>query len=53
MNAMVLTPRMVRVFLHEHGCSIQKAAFLSQQVEHLSTILTLYDDRRGEPDSRG
>jgi hypothetical protein len=51
-NAMVLTPRMVRVFLHEHGCSVQKAAFLSHQVEHLSTILTLYDERRVEPGSR-
>lgn len=51
LNGMVLTSRMVRVFLHEHGCSVQKAAFLSHQVEHLSTILTLYDERRGEAGS--
>ena len=52
LNATVLTSRMVRAFLHEHGCSMQKAAFLSHQVEHLSTILTRYDERRAEPDTR-
>ena len=52
-NHMVLTPRMVRVYLHDHGCSVQKAAFLSLQVEHLSTILALYDERRVESDHRG
>jgi hypothetical protein len=48
LNGMVLTARMVKVFLHDHGCSVQKAAFLAQQVDHLITILTLYDERRSE-----
>ncbi len=49
LNDMVPSPRTVRVFLHEHGSSMQKAAFLSHQFDHLSTILRLYDERRTEP----
>ncbi len=48
LNGIVLTSRMVRVFLHDHGCSMQKAAFLSHQVDHFTTVLTLYDERRIE-----
>jgi hypothetical protein len=48
LNGIVLTARSVRVFLHNHGCSVQKAAFLGQQVDHLMTLLTLYDERRNE-----
>ena len=51
LNGMVLTSRIIRVFLHDHGCSMQKAAFLSHQVEHLTTVLKLYDERRHEPGS--
>jgi hypothetical protein len=51
MNGMVLTSRMVRVFLHDSGCSVQKAAYLSHQVDHLTTVLKLYDQRRNEPES--
>ncbi len=52
LNAIVLTPRSLRVFLHEQGCSVQKAAFLSHQVEHLTRILSLYDERRAEQSAR-
>jgi hypothetical protein len=54
-NAMVLTPRMVRVFQHEHGCSVQKEAFLSRQIDHLLTLLTLYNPaaEADSQDSRG
>ena len=48
LNDIVLTSRIVRTFLHDQGCSLQKAAFLSHQVDHLKTVLTLYDERRNE-----
>ena len=38
--------KVVKRFLLDHGCSLQKTGFLSRQVLHLCTVLSLYDDQR-------
>ena len=40
--------KVVKRVLMEHGCSLQKAAFLSRQVLHLCTVLQMYDDQRNK-----
>jgi hypothetical protein len=40
--------KVVKRFLMDHGCSLQKAGFLSRQVLHLCTVLQMYDDERNK-----
>ena len=44
----LLDQKVVKQFLLEHGCSLQKAGFLSRQVLHLCTVLKLYDEQRSQ-----
>ena len=36
--------KVLKHFLLDHGCSLQKAGFLSRQVLHLCTALRMYDE---------
>ncbi len=38
--------KVVKRFLLDHGCSLQKAGFLSRQILHLCTVLKMYDEQR-------
>lgn len=38
----------IKRYLMEQGCSVQKAGFLSRQVQHLCTVLEMYDERRSK-----
>jgi hypothetical protein len=40
------TDRTIRDYLVSHGCSLQKATFLSNQYGHLINILKLRDERK-------
>jgi hypothetical protein len=40
--------KIIKRFLMEHGCSLQKAAFLSRQLLHLCTVLRMYEDHRNK-----
>ena len=42
----VPAPHLVKEFMIAQGCSSQKAGFLSNQYEHFSNLLRLYDERR-------
>lgn len=48
-KGVVPSQRTVKAHLVTHGCSLQKANFLSQQFRHLCAILKRYDERRSEP----
>ncbi len=39
-------PRTMKRYLMDHGCSIQKAGFLSRQFDHLCTVLRMYDEQK-------
>ncbi len=41
--------RMVREYLISHGCSLQKASWLSGQYQHFMELLSLYDHQKGDP----
>ena len=38
--------RTVKRFLLDHGCSLQKAGFLSRQILHLCRVLGMYDEQK-------
>ena len=46
------SPRAIRDYLMTHGCSLQKATFLSHQYGHFIKILRLRDQRKNESASR-
>ena len=36
----------LKQFLLKHGCSLQKAGFLSRQILHLCTVLRMHEDQK-------
>jgi hypothetical protein len=38
--------KVVKRFLLDHDCSLQKAGFLSRQILHLCTVLKMYDQTK-------
>ena len=38
--------KVVKRFLLDHGCSLQKAGFLSRQLLHLCTVLKMYEETK-------
>ena len=42
-------PRAIRDYLVKHGCSLQKASWLSAQYQHFMDLLTLYDVKSEPP----
>jgi hypothetical protein len=40
--------KVVKRFLLDNGCSLQKAGFLSRQILHLCTVLKMYDEQRNQ-----
>jgi hypothetical protein len=38
--------KIVKRFLLDHGCSLQKAGFLSRQLLHLCTVLKMHDEQK-------
>jgi hypothetical protein len=40
--------KVVKHVLLQHGCTLQKAGFLSRQILHLCTVLQMYDERRNK-----
>ena len=45
-HGVVPSQRTVKAHLVTHGCSLQKANFLSQQIKHLCAILKLHDKQK-------
>lgn len=43
---LVPPPSVVRDFLMDKGCTMQKAGFLSNQLGHFTTLLKRFDDQR-------
>ena len=42
-------PRAIRDYLVKHGCSLQKASWVSGQYQHFTELLTLYDQQPASP----
>ena len=40
--------KVVKRFLLDHDCSMQKAGFLSRQLLHLCTVLRMHDEQRNK-----
>ena len=43
----------IKRYLLEHGCSLQKAGFLSRQIVHLCTVLQMHDAQRQNSRAHG
>ena len=42
-------PRAIRDYLVKHGCSLQKASWVSGHYQHFTELLTLYDQQPASP----